>query len=178
MDLQDIIIRGLSFLTLFANIVILAYFFDLGMKKSGKERFFESFWSFIGHHSLTFGLIVSGISMIGSLVLSEVLKFTPCTLCWYQRILMYPIAIMFLVAMIKKDRRVFRYTLPLAILGLMVAAFHYLMQTIQLDIPCSAVGYSVSCSEFFFMQFGYITIPFMALTAFLLLIILPFVNRQ
>lgn len=71
---------------------------------------------------------VSFIATLGSLYLSEIMKYEPCTLCWYQRILMYPLVLLLGTAIIRKDYRIGIYSLTLAIIGACIAAYHYSLQ--------------------------------------------------
>ncbi|MDZ5610621.1 disulfide oxidoreductase, partial [Bacillus pseudomycoides] len=73
---------------------------------------------------------VSLIATLGSLYLSEIMKYEPCTLCWYQRILMYPLVLLLGTAIIRKDYRIGIYSLVLAIIGACIAAYHYSLQKI------------------------------------------------
>lgn len=122
--------------------------------------------------ALPSSFLVAVVAMFGSLFFSEIAKFPPCELCWYQRILMYPLVFLFATALIRKETVVAAYALPLAVLGAIVAVYHY---TIQLGVsplvPCSANSFGVSCAEKQTLTFGYITIPVMAMTAFLLIAI-------
>ncbi len=118
-------------------------------------------------YGLTFAFIVSATATLGSLFYSEVLGYEPCELCWYQRIFMYPLPFISGLALRKKDRSVMPYIILLASIGLTIALYHYLMQVGLLpSLVCDAVGYSTSCSQRFVMEYGYITIPMMSLTAF------------
>ncbi len=127
---------------------------------------------FFSKNALLFSWIVALTATLGSLYLSEVRGFVPCILCWYQRILMYPLSIILGVAYFLNDRKVYRYALSLSLPGTLIAGYHYLMQiNPNVLTPCSTVGFSVSCSERFSTSYGYITIPFMSLTAFLLITI-------
>ena len=69
-------------------------------------------------------LAAAWTATLGSLYLSEILKFVPCTLCWYQRILMYPLAIILLVGLLRRDKGVFLYALPFSIMGIGVSTYH------------------------------------------------------
>ncbi|MEJ2734489.1 MAG: disulfide oxidoreductase [Anaerolineae bacterium] len=103
--------------------------------------------------------------MLGSLYYSEIAGFVPCTLCWYQRILMYPLTLIELVGILKHDEGVFDYVLPLSVLGIGVSTYHYL---IQLGVighsPACSVG--IPCGLRYVNYLGFVTIPLMALTAF------------
>ena len=124
----------------------------------------------VGEQALFYGFIVALAATLGSLIYSDVLGYEPCKLCWFQRIFMYPQVLLLGFALIKKQRVIIDYALALAIPGALVAGYHYLLQLgVAPSLPCAAVGYSVSCSERFVLQFGYITIPLMAFTAFVLI---------
>lgn len=167
------VIRLLSVLTLASNIGILSFillYFSqrLGLAKSYWKRYLD----FFTKRAVFFSFIVSVTATSGSLYLSEVAGFTPCILCWYQRIFMYPLVLILGTALVKKRKDVWQYVLPLCFVGIAIAAYHYFLQIFpQSFAPCSAVGFSVSCTERFFTYFGYITIPFMSLSAFLLITI-------
>jgi disulfide bond formation protein DsbB len=133
----------------------------------------------IGKNGLWFALIVALLAMGGSLLYSDVIGLEPCMLCWYQRILMYPQVILLALANVRKDAKIVLYSLPLALIGAAISMYHY---TLQLGVnpyaPCEAIGYSVSCSDRFILNYGYITIPMMALTAFLLIAIFLFLHAK
>jgi disulfide bond formation protein DsbB len=122
----------------------------------------ETFWTQYGPY-LAFGAALS--AMLGSLYYSEIAGFVPCTLCWYQRILMYPLTLILLVGILKHDEGVFDYVLPLSVLGIGVSIYHYL---IQLGVighsPACSVG--IPCGLRYVNYLGFVTIPLMALTAF------------
>ncbi|MBG9944420.1 disulfide oxidoreductase [Brevibacillus formosus] len=116
-----------------------------------------------------------GVSLIatgGSLFFSEVLKYIPCDLCWYQRILMYPLVILLGVASAKKDDKIASYALILSIIGGLISLYHYSIQKIPaLQDLGSACGI-VPCNTDYINWLGFITIPFLALIAFTLISIL------
>lgn len=129
---------------------------------------FPKIYNLVEKHSLLLAFLFSSFALCGSLFYSEILNYEPCKFCWWQRIFIYPLTLIFFIAMLKKDNKIFRYALPMSIIGGLVAINHYILQTTGTSlIPCSAVGYSVSCSKVFVMSYGYITIPLMAFTAFL-----------
>lgn len=117
---------------------------------------------------LALAALVALIAATGSLYFSEVVGFTPCLLCWYQRIAMYPLVPILGVAALSRDRRVGRYALPLSIAGLLVAAYHVTIQLRpSLDVvTCSA---EAPCTSRYLAVFGFISIPVMASAAFLLI---------
>lgn len=105
----------------------------------------------------------------GSLYFSEVLKLPPCVLCWYQRIAMYPLVAILTVAILLREARLRAYVLPLSLTGLAIAIYHNLLyygvipESIQ---PCTS---GVSCTTRQIEWLGFITIPLMALVAFIVI---------
>ncbi|NBC68158.1 disulfide bond formation protein B [Paenibacillus sacheonensis] len=126
--------------------------------------------AFFRRYALYLAWVVSIVAVASSLYLSEIMKFIPCNLCWYQRIFMYPIVILLGIACYAQDRGIIRYVLPLSVLGGCISLYHYLEQQIPAlarALPCT-VG--VPCSEDYLDWFGgYVTIPFLALIAFILI---------
>lgn len=115
--------------------------------------------------------LVAAACMAGSLYFSEVAHFPPCEYCWYQRICMYPLAVILLVAALRRDRRIGWYAVPLAGIGALISSYHYLIEwhpNLQAD-SCDA---AVPCTIVWFREFGFISLPFMALCGFLAVIAL------
>ncbi len=108
----------------------------------------------------------------GSLYFSEVRLFVPCSLCWYQRIMMYPLVILLGVASYRQDREIVRYALPLSVLGGTVSLFHYLEQKVPGFSAPSLCRMGVPCTQEYINWLGFITIPFLALVAFTLITLL------
>lgn len=121
--------------------------------------------------------LVSLIATFGSLSFSEILGWAPCKLCWYQRIFMYPQVLLSLIAIKIKDKRAFFYHFWFSLIGFLISLFHYLIQwEIIKGIDCNLVSSSESCFLKTNFTFGFISIPFMALTAFLIILIISFLN--
>ncbi len=122
--------------------------------------------------------LIASISMLGSLFFSEVMKFPPCVLCWYQRICLFPLVLVFTIGLISFDKSVVKYALPLAIAGWFVAFYHNLLysgiipESIQ---PCSQ---GISCTEDYINLFGIFTIPMLSLISFSAIIILLFTLKR
>lgn len=122
--------------------------------------------------------MVASISTLGSLFFSEIMQLPPCALCWYQRVFMYPLAVIFLVGLFPFDKGIIRYALPLALAGWGFAFYHYLVYSgvIPEDIqPCSQ---GVSCSETYLDLFGFLTIPMLSLISFSTIIVLLFIVKR
>ncbi|MGM9944722.1 MAG: disulfide oxidoreductase [Lysinibacillus sp.] len=117
---------------------------------------------------------ISLVATLGSLYFSEVKGFIPCEMCWYQRILMYPLVIISAVAYIQKNARIALTTAVFAIIGGSISLYHYGIQKIPfLQESAPACG-QVSCTGFYINWLGFITIPFLALTAFVMIAVVSF----
>jgi disulfide bond formation protein DsbB len=110
-------------------------------------------------------LLTAWIATCGSLFFSEVIGWVPCVLCWYQRILMYPLAILLAIGIVRRDRGLYIYVLPFSITGMVVALYHHLL--IKTDwLPAPACVSGVPCTVDHLNWFGFITIPWLAFMAF------------
>jgi len=109
--------------------------------------------------------------MVGSLYFSEVADFTPCRLCWFQRIAMYPLSVILLVAAIRRDRDVRWYVGPLAAIGALVSTYHYLIEW-KPSLEGGACGVGPSCADIWFRELGFVTLAFMALCGFVAILVL------
>ena len=120
---------------------------------------------------LYFAWLVSIAATVGSLYFSEVRAFVPCALCWWQRILMYPLVVVLGVATFRQDLLAWRTALPLSVIGLGTATYHYLLQKVPgLAAPASCAA-GVPCNVQYIDWFGFVSIPFLAAVAFLIITI-------
>jgi disulfide bond formation protein DsbB len=113
-------------------------------------------------------LLAAWIATGGSLFFSEVFGWIPCQLCWYQRILMYPLAILIAVGILRRDRGLHLYVLPLSLFGGSISLYHYLLIKTDWFIPPPCAG-GVPCNVDYIDIMGFINIPFLALIAFLII---------
>lgn len=118
---------------------------------------------------LLFAWFSATIATLGSLYFSEVLHFIPCTLCWYQRIFMYPLAIILGIAFYRNDSGIYRYVLPLSIIGMIISGYHIALQKLPYLQEFEMCKTGVPCSKDYLNLFGFITIPMMAFTAFMII---------
>lgn len=116
--------------------------------------------------SVLLAWIAAIAATLGSLYLSEVQHFIPCTLCWYQRIFMYPLAFILGIGYYYHDERISRYVLPLSVIGMLISGYHFLLQKIPYLQQFEMCTSGVPCSKDYLNWFGFITIPFMAFIAF------------
>jgi disulfide bond formation protein DsbB len=121
------------------------------------------------------GLLISILGTLGSLYYSEIMLVPICPLCWYQRICMYPLVIVFFLGILLRDRKCFFYALPLIFIGLVIAFYQVLLQSQVLPdylIVCKSshstnIYQGVSCADITFKLFGLFTIPMQALVGFI-----------
>ncbi len=154
-----------SVLSVIAQILSLIFFIALFSPKLRAAKIVRAF----SDRAVLVAFIVSLLATMGSLIYSDVIGYAPCKLCWFQRIFMYPQVIVMGIALLRKDVGVRITGFVLSAIGAAIAFFHWSGQLGLTPLPCSAIGYSVSCSERFVMEFGYITIPLMAFSAFILI---------
>jgi disulfide bond formation protein DsbB len=122
-------------------------------------------------YELWLGFLVAALATGGSLFFSEIAHYAPCELCWYERICMYPLAIVLLLLALANDYRAARYLLPLPIVGAGLAVYHVLVErgvvSQTKDCVLSAPG---GCATRWVDELGYVTIPVLTLTAFVLVL--------
>ncbi|HHK5536748.1 TPA: disulfide oxidoreductase [Bacillus mobilis] len=118
------------------------------------------------NYTLYFAWIVSMIATLGSLFFSEILGFIPCELCWYQRIMMYPLCIILGIATFYNEKNMKKYVLPISIIGGSISLYHYAIQKIPGVSEINPCVQGVPCNVDYINWFGFITIPFLALIAF------------
>lgn len=119
-----------------------------------------------------FSWMISLIATMGSLYFSNVMMLPPCSLCWWQRVFMYPLAILFSVAFIRRDAVAIWYTTPLVIAGWIVSIYHNLLYYGVIPKSITACSAGVSCTSKQIEWLGFITIPLLSFCAFTLLSIL------
>lgn len=115
--------------------------------------------------------IVASIGAWGSLLFSEIMKFPPCELCWYQRIFLYPIVLITLTGLFIRSKDTHKFALPCTLMGFVISIYHNLIyyKFIPVIIPCSE---GVSCTTQQLNFLGFITIPLLSMTGFAILLIL------
>jgi disulfide bond formation protein DsbB len=124
-------------------------------------------------HSQKAMMVVAVVATCSSLYYSEAVGFTPCEFCWFQRIIMYPLAVLLVTAIVTRTRLGPQFIVVLAVIGLGLSAYHYQLQLFPAQGEvCSAGGEGVPCSGKYIEEFGFITIPFMAGCGFLTILLL------
>ena len=122
--------------------------------------------------------LLASLSTIVSLFFSEVMHFVPCSMCWYQRIFMYPLVLIFLVNLLYPDDKVFKYAITLVMTGLFFSIYHNLLMFDIIPesiVPCVS---GVPCSTEYINWFGFITIPLLSFVAYFMLFILLILGNK
>lgn len=126
--------------------------------------------------------LISLIATFGSFFFSEIMNFTPCSLCWYQRIFMYPLVFLFSINLLFPDDKIFKYSFPLVFIGWIISIYHNLLMFKIIPENLSPCVHGVPCSVDYINWFGFITIPLLSFFAytsiFILLIILKRKNKN
>ncbi|WP_059051925.1 disulfide oxidoreductase [Paenibacillus senegalimassiliensis] len=136
--------------------------------------------AFLRNYGIYMAWLVALVATAGSLYLSEVLHYEPCRLCWFQRIFMYPQVLLLGVAAYRQDRHIIPYSLLLSIVGGAISVYHYAEQKIPALsrlLPCK-VGVPCNVDYLGSGWLGFITIPFMALIAAILIVLFLLAARQ
>lgn len=116
--------------------------------------------------------VVSLVGTFGSLFFSEVMRFPPCALCWYQRIFLYPLILIFGVAVWTDDAGYRKYAFPVAVVGLLIAVYHNLLYYGLIAEALAPCTQGASCSSKQLELFGFITIPLLSMVGFLVIVAL------
>ena len=183
-SLANLIITLLSLGTLVALVALglLVVWLAIGYFNRSTSESIRPLILWVSANALRIGLIVSLVSVAGSLFFSNVVGFLPCELCWWQRIFLYPQVVIFAAALLYERRGkpigpVFEISAVLSAISFLISLFQYYGSTWNENLlaVCSTTG--VSCAKTYFVEFGFITIPVMSLTASALLLAIVLSRR-
>ncbi|MDI2586767.1 disulfide oxidoreductase [Psychrobacillus sp. NEAU-3TGS] len=118
---------------------------------------------------MLFMWVVAFTATLGSLYFSEIRQYEPCELCWYQRLLMYPLVLIVGIAFVQKNAKIALTSLAFSIIGACISAYHYSIQKLDFMQDSAPACGRVSCTGEYINYLGFITIPFLALIAFILI---------
>lgn len=116
--------------------------------------------------------LLASVGTLGSLFFSEILDYPPCVLCWYQRICLFPLVVILFTGLFPYNASVVKFSLPLAIIGWTVAAYHNLLYIGVIPKSIQPCDKALSCTDVQLELFSFITIPFLSFIAFSTLIFL------
>jgi hypothetical protein len=124
---------------------------------------------FLSYYGLEIGFATALLGVLLSLYYSDIIGYEPCKLCWFQRIFLYPQVVILGLALWKKEASARLYSLALAGIGALIAVYHIFVEHNLAPTPCGATG--PSCAVRYVYEYGFVSIPVMSLTAFLIIII-------
>jgi disulfide bond formation protein DsbB len=158
-------------LTIVADaIVVVAVVCALAALVSSSARAAVVSWArAVAPQAVPLAWIVATVTTLGSLYYSEHAGFVPCELCWYQRILMYPLVIVLGVAALRRDRTVWITAGVFVVLGAPLSLYHWLVERVPAFEESSSCSATTPCSAPWFEKFGFVTLAWMAMSAFLLI---------
>jgi disulfide bond formation protein DsbB len=170
-----------ALLTVVANVAVLYFTWVALVAKTGDRAaaYRDRTWDRVADVAIPLAAVVGLTAMLGSLYYSELRHFIPCRLCWYQRIAMYPMPVLLGIAAWRRDRSIRAYAIPLAAIGAAISIYHYQLEWFPkqtslgctLDAPCTVLWLSPR-------PFGFMSIAYMALSGFLLIIWLTWIAGQ
>jgi disulfide bond formation protein DsbB len=173
--LAIILAAGILFVDAALILAAIAYLLNRVTNSEVLSRHIKSVEGLLSEYYRELGLVFSSVTVIGSLYISEALELAPCELCWYQRVLIFPLPILLTVSLVMKRRDVADYVLTLAALGIPISAYHYLVQMTLASTGCST---TVSCDSIQIQEFGFVTVPWMSLTFFISTVLLMLAAYQ
>lgn len=164
-QLAEMLNHYLSLLAIIGTGVVTIFALSVAYYTYTKKT--NSLFSCLSSYIFPVGFFVSLGGAFMTLFYSQYLGYAPCDLCWYQRVFLYPQVFLFAFAWYRKDRAVLPYILLLSGVGFVVAFYHHLLQA-GYDImkPCSTAPFAVDCAKPSFVEFGFVTFPFMAVVLF------------
>jgi disulfide bond formation protein DsbB len=170
MDHVEVANTFFTLLTLLANVAVAAALVLAlaALVSPAARRFGGSVVDAVGPSARLLAWVVATVATLGSLYYSEIANFVPCRLCWYQRILMYPLAVILLVGLLVRDHRARLYAAPFVVVGAPLSLYHWLVErgVFSESTSCSVTA---PCSVPWFEELGYVTLAFMAMSGFLLI---------
>jgi hypothetical protein len=155
----------------FAFVLIIVVLRVAAFASGGARRAIEGIGAVIEPNAIGLAFVVALLATIGSLYFSEIAHFEPCKLCWYQRIAMYPLVVILGIAAVRRDPGISIYARALAAIGAVIATYHVALEWIP-ALDTGACGTGPACTVVWFREFGLISLPTLALAAFLLIITL------
>ena len=170
-DMTPVVILALSLLVVVALAVVIGVVvLALGARVSETlDDVFGRVLAAAATDGLRIAWLVAIVATAGSLYMSEVAHFVPCTLCWYQRIAMYPLVLVLGVGALRNDPAVVRYAMPLAIVGAPISLYHYVIELFPNLAGAVACDPDNPCTLVWFRELGFVTLPLLALAAFALI---------
>ena len=171
MDYVDEANSFFTILTLLANAALLSLVLvGLATLAGGRARAAAArAVGFVGPQARALAWLVALVATAGSLYYSEVASFTPCVLCWYQRICMYPLVVVLGIGWARRDPWLKWYATAFVAVGAPLSLYHWLVERVPALSDSVSCSLEAPCSVPWFQELGYVTLAFMALSAFALI---------
>ena len=166
-------------LTVVANaaVVALGVLAVAATISAGGRRLARQFVLLVGPHARALALLVAAVATAGSLYYSQIVGFAPCELCWFQRICMYPLVAVLAVGVARRDSAARWYAAPFVLVGAPLGLYHWLVERVPSIAASASCSATVPCAVPYFEELGYVTLAFMAMSAFVLIGALLLVER-
>jgi disulfide bond formation protein DsbB len=176
---NDAVILFLCMLAVLCQIfvVVMLVLWIAARWSTGAKNALTSVTDSLGSFALPFAFAVALVTMLGSLYLSEVKHYTPCNLCWYQRICLYPLTPILGVALFRRDKRVWPYAVALGVVDVPISIYHYLLEWYP-NLETSVCTSTTPCTLVYVRKFHYVSVPLMALTCAATVITLMLMARR
>ena len=166
----DTVNKILSLGTIFLQLIIILIAINLIFIRNQNNKILL----FFKKYTFIFGFFVALGAVSLSLFYSEIVGFPPCELCWIQRIFLYPQLILFSMELYKRDRSIVDFSIVFAIIGSLISIYHIYVENGGKGLACATLTPTnvnqVSCAIRYIYEFGYVTMPIMALTLSLFII--------
>ena len=146
------------------------------VRRSGSPDAFAELRAQVGRVALPLAWIVALVTTVGSLYYSKVEGYLPCELCWYQRICLYPWSVILGIAAWRRDASIRVYAVPVLCIGVVISAYHSWIQWFPPSSGTSFCTAATPCTLKYVDEFGFVTLPFMALSAAVFMIALLFAS--
>ena len=166
-EVLDSTLAALAILAQVAALAVVVLIVAVTVSARARTAFAGS-WSTLSRQAVWLAWAVAAVATVGSLYFSEIADYLPCRLCWFQRIAMYPLAIVLLVGALLRDRRVTLYAAAFPLIGAAFSIYHIYIE-VNPEAESAACRAGVPCSTRWIDEFGYVTIPVMALSGFVLI---------
>lgn len=174
---MSLVVSALATAAVIIHIALIASLILFAVKKTVDPDIYEIIYvgrvySVIGDYYKEIALLFAFTATSGSLYMSNILGWEPCTMCWYQRILVYPLVVILAVGILLEKKDVEDYALPLALIGLPISLYHALLQRFSQYLSSGCSPTAISCATEYTFHYNYITIPGLAFTALLVITLL------
>lgn len=175
----DLLNHYLGIATFIGFICVLIWIVKLMLLKGGMLEKYRWAFEMFSNYVLPMGFFISLFSMGMSLFYSDYLGILPCGLCWLARVFIYPQVFLFGLAWYKNDKKILDYVLLLSGVGILITAYHeYLQLGYSELLPCPAIASTIDCAKPTFIEYGFVTFPFMAFVTFAVIILLAITYKM